>query len=330
MNNTRQNFRSLITSLTTLGVLALGGFIGPVNAALIGVQPVFPNIVYDNQGTTSFTAGNMEFNVDADPLTIKFTAASADNFILAPDSVTIRILVDAGCGVAGGNMSGFDLEVTGKVFDQTGTVVLDGVLLTGDIVDMGEMTATTSTSAFDFRFTNASGLLVSHPDWPTGQDIGVVLTSENSTFADDCTVSFNGGAKGNIGPIDPQAPMGTPTGTQGYWKNHLSAWPLDPITVGGVTRSAADANNLMKRPPKGDKTWSMYRQLTAAVLNVANGSDPSCIQDTIDDANQWLIDNPLGSGVKSSDPAWQDSGDALHETLDAYNNGNLCAPHRDS
>jgi hypothetical protein len=207
--------------------------------------------------------------------------------------------------------------------------IKSGILLTGTIVDMGEQVVTATTSAFDFRFTNAGGLLVSDGDWPTGQDIGVVLTSENSNFADDCTVSFVGGAKGTIGPIDPMPPTGVGTGTQGYWKNHLEVWPLDPITVGGVTRSAAEAQNLMLKPPKGDKTWNMYRQLTAAVLNVANGTDASCISDTIAIADQWLIDNPLGSGVKAGSTAWKDSGDALHETLDAYNNGELCAPSRD-
>lgn len=315
--------------LHALGALTLSVFIGSANAALLGVQPTYPNIFYDNTGITNYNNGTQEFNVDADPLTLKFTAIDPDNVIVNPRSVTIRIMVDAGCGVSGVNPSGFDLEVIGDVYDAGFNLIKTGVLLTGDIVDMGEMTATTTTSVFDFRFTNAGGLLVTDGDWPMGQDIGVVLTSENSNFADDCVVSFNGGAKGNIGPIDPEAPAGTPTGTQGYWKNHLSAWPIDPVTVGGVTRSAADANNLMRRPPKGDKTWSMYRQLTAAVLNLANGSDPTCIQDTIDQANQWLIDNPLGSGVKSNSSAWQDMGDGLHETLDAYNNGNLCAPHRD-
>jgi len=319
-------FRSLSVALVALGL-----FSNAALADLLGVVPGYPLFTYNNQGVIAFDSGSMALNVDATPLDLTLNLGDTPAFVADPRSVTIRIEVNGACNVSGGNLVGNDLEVVGDVYDgDTFALLYSGILLTGTISDMGETAATETTSIFDFRFSNAGGLLVSEGAWPAGQEIGLLLTSENSDFADDCTVSFSGGAKGSIGPIDPlQPPIMEPTATQGYWKNHLSAWPIDPITVGGVTRSAAEANNLLRRPPKGDKTWSMYRQLTAAVLNLANGSDPSCIQAEVDAANQWLIDNPLGSGVKAGSSAWKDSGDALHETLDAYNNGELCAPHRD-
>jgi hypothetical protein len=36
---------------------------------------------------------------------------------------------------------------------------------------------------------------------------------------------------------------------------------------------------------------------------------------------------PVGSGVSGGSAAWA-LGEPLHQTLDAYNNGLLCAPHR--
>jgi len=316
----------------TLATLCWAG-IGIVNVAtaqLLGVVPGFPLIGYDNLGTLVFNSTDGHLDVDATPLEVTFTAGGDPAFIVDPRSVTIRVQINGACGPAGGNMLGADLEVVGDVLDPiTFAVIKSGVLLTGTFVNMGESVGTATTALFDFRFTNPGGLLVIDGDWPAGEDVGVLLTSENSNFAGDCTVAFSGGAKGSIGPIPPAPPVGIGTGTQGYWKNHLEVWPLDPITVGGVTRSAADGQNLMLRPPKGDKTWNMYRQLTAAKLNVANGTDSSCISSVIADADQWLIDYPLGSGVSAGSTAWKDSGDALHETLDAYNNGELCAPSRD-
>jgi hypothetical protein len=37
---------------------------------------------------------------------------------------------------------------------------------------------------------------------------------------------------------------------------------------------------------------------------------------------------PAGSGVRASSDAWK-IGEPLHRQMDNYNNGMLCAPHRD-
>lgn len=302
-------------------------------ADLLGIVPGFPQISYDNTGTLVFDAATMRLDVDADPLGLRLLATDTDPFfIVDPRSLTIHLRVDGACSVAGGNSSGGpDLEIVGDVLDPfTFEVVKSGTLLTGSVVDIGEAQATATTSAYDFRFANAGGLLVTDGSWPSGRDIGIVMTSANSNFVGDCTLNFRGGAQGVVGPIDPVTPPDTsqPVATQGYWKNHLEAWPVPTLTVGGVSRTAEVARNLMLRPPKGDKTWSLYGQLTAAMLNLAGGSNPECIATAVSEANLWLATYPLGSGVSASSPAWQDAGDALHEMLDAYNNGVLCAPHR--
>jgi uncharacterized repeat protein (TIGR01451 family) len=125
----------------------------------------------------------------------------------------------------------------------------------------------------------------------------------------------------------PSKPKYVGARTQGYWKNHPQAWPVDEITIGGVLYTKDQAIEIMGTPDKGDKTYSMFRQLVAAMLNVMSGTDPTCITDTIDAANLWMAEyGPPGSGVRGNSQAWRE-GRPLKDRLDAYNNGLLCAFH---
>jgi len=116
------------------------------------------------------------------------------------------------------------------------------------------------------------------------------------------------------------------TGTLGYWKNHPEAWKVATITIGGVTYTRDQAIYVMQRISK-DRTTQMFAQLVAAELNVGIGNDSSCISSTIAWADAWLTANPLGSNVSGSSAAWA-AASPYHDQLDAYNNGQLCAPHR--
>ena len=119
------------------------------------------------------------------------------------------------------------------------------------------------------------------------------------------------------------------TGTPGYWKNHPEAWPVSSITIGGVSYTKAKAINWLNTADRGDKTVTMFRHLLSAKLNVLNGTDSSCIASTISAADAWMqTHGPVGSGVAASSAAWQ-QGSSLATKLDNYNNGLLCAPHRD-
>jgi hypothetical protein len=63
-------------------------------------------------------------------------------------------------------------------------------------------------------------------------------------------------------------------------------------------------------------------------LNVANGEDPSCIQQTIADADALIGDlvvPPVGDGCLSPRDV-----NALKDTLEDYNEGHLCAPSCDN
>ncbi len=123
--------------------------------------------------------------------------------------------------------------------------------------------------------------------------------------------------------------MGCPgTGTPGYWQNHPDAWPVQEITIGGVTYTKAEAIAIIAAPVAKDKVYTMFPALVSAKLNVMIGNDPSCIQQTIDCADQWMATYG-GHPVKANSQAWQ-QGEPLYCQLDAYNNGLLCAPSRES
>lgn len=130
----------------------------------------------------------------------------------------------------------------------------------------------------------------------------------------------------NIGIDRIQYAFNDGTGTQGYWKNH--DWPVDSIEIGGTTYTRDEAIAIMQHAATNDKTYSMFEQLVAAKLNIYIGNEDSCISATIAAADAWLTANPVGSGVKASSAAWKTGGASLHGTLDAYNNGLLCAEPR--
>jgi SdrD B-like protein len=121
------------------------------------------------------------------------------------------------------------------------------------------------------------------------------------------------------------------TGTPGYWKNHPEAWPVPGVTIGGIYYLKADAITWLGKVGK-DKTTTMFSSLVSAKLNVIIGNDSSCVASTIAAADLWMTKptigyGPVGSNVAASSYAWS-VGEPLHQQMDAYNNGLLCAPHR--
>jgi hypothetical protein len=173
----------------------------------------------------------------------------------------------------------------------------------------------------------------------TGDTFEIQIFGSNGDFYSakgTVTAACNSDIVISVGPCEGPGPEPEPepepenpgTGTPGYWKNHPKAWPSTTITVGGVTYTREQAIKLMGNAGGGDVSYTMFRALVAAMLNVAIGNDSSCVADAIDEANEWLADNRLGSGVKARSGAWKKGGEELKDTLDAYNNGQLCAPHR--
>jgi hypothetical protein len=150
-----------------------------------------------------------------------------------------------------------------------------------------------------------------------GNVIGTVTLISNQVFNSTTDFGFF---------VTPVAQPGT--GTPGYWKNHPEAWPSGTITIGGVLYTKAAAIAWLDLVGK-DKTTTMFSSLVSAKLNVLAGNDSSCVSSTITDADAWMHTyGPVGSGVHAASLAWK-LGEPMHRLMDNYNNGMLCAPHRD-
>ncbi len=125
-------------------------------------------------------------------------------------------------------------------------------------------------------------------------------------------------------------PTATPSGcvfSQGYWKNHPDAWPVTDLQLGNVTYTQDQLLSIMHEPVRGNGLVSLAHHFIATKLNVANGADPSCIQQRIADADAMIGDlvvPPVGDGHLAPRDV-----EALKDTLEDYNEGDLCAPSCD-
>jgi hypothetical protein len=63
--------------------------------------------------------------------------------------------------------------------------------------------------------------------------------------------------------------------TWGYWKNHVSVWPVTSLKLGSQTYTQTELINLFGLPVAGDASINLAHQLIAAKLNVAHGTDPT-------------------------------------------------------
>jgi len=107
--------------------------------------------------------------------------------------------------------------------------------------------------------------------------------------------------------------------SQGYWKNHPNAWPVQSLTLGTVSYTKTQLLSILNKPANGNGLIILAHQLIAAKLNVANGGDATPIAGHLANADAMiggLVVPPVGTG--SLTPS---SVDATNKALDAYNNG---------
>jgi hypothetical protein len=112
--------------------------------------------------------------------------------------------------------------------------------------------------------------------------------------------------------------------SQGYWKNHPDQWPVTQLLLGNNVYDQEQLLSILHQPVRGNGLVLLAHQLIAAKLNIANGADGSCIEQTLADADALIGDllvPPVGTGyLRPRDVS------ALSDTLDNYNEGALCAP----
>jgi len=184
-------------------IVSIAGAASASFAALLGVLPGFPLLTYDSDGLTTYAGGL--FNVTASPIAIRFSPTTPPRTVTPTpmggfEVLTVNVLLDASGNLIGGVPTD-DLLIRGEVdADGNGSIDYAGTLLTGEVLQFGHQDTLTPTDFFDFRFVPTGGSLLS---FYTGKHIGVVVTSENSNFEGDFGLNFGGGAKGNVGPIDP-------------------------------------------------------------------------------------------------------------------------------
>ena len=115
------------------------------------------------------------------------------------------------------------------------------------------------------------------------------------------------------------------TYTQGYWKNHSDVWPLQSLTLGAVSYNQSQLLQILNRPAQGNGLLILAHQLIAAKLSIANGADPTAVQQDVINADNMvggLIVPPIGNGYLSPSQTSE-----LTETLTEYNEGTIGPGH---
>jgi hypothetical protein len=214
--------------------------------------------------------------------------------------------------------------------DITGTTVNEGTIVHDKALVSGSGAIPTGTVDFQ-RFTNNSC-----SGSPANVQSGVALNSASSpanaesntfsTVAGDLSylVHYNGDNEYAAGDAICEvltvqaAPQGC-TLTQGFWKNHASAWPVSSLTLGTVSYTKTQLITILKTPVKGNGLISMSHQLIAAKLNIASGASDAAIASTIAAADALIgskVVPPIGT-----DKIAPSVTSSLNDALDNFNSG---------
>jgi hypothetical protein len=176
---------------------------------------------------------------------------------------------------------------------------------------------------------------VSDEDLPNDAHVVVVNCEDEDGNGENCE-GENGEEQSPVlydlrrGASCSPTPTPTPSGcvfSQGYWKNHPQAWPVTELQLGNTTYTQDQLLSILHEPVRGNGILILAHQEIAAKLNIANGADGSCIQQTLADADALIGDlviPPIGDGYLRPRDVSPTAG-----ILGDYNEGNLCAPSCD-
>lgn len=117
----------------------------------------------------------------------------------------------------------------------------------------------------------------------------------------------------------PLPPSDQCTFTQGYWKNHPNAWPVNSLMLGSVNYNQTQLLAILNQPVRGNGLVSLAHQLIAVKLNIANGADPSAVNSAVAAADALIGGQsvpPVGTGYLAPNAT-----SSLNSALDGYNNG---------
>ncbi|HTQ80697.1 MAG TPA: hypothetical protein VMM92_11920, partial [Thermoanaerobaculia bacterium] len=132
---------------------------------------------------------------------------------------------------------------------------------------------------------------------------------------------FNCGGQRSVG-------SGTGAGSNLFWRTTPpSNWPTSPIALGSGSFTRTQSLKLLLPASQVDKSYTLAMELLSAQLNAKAGAPTSCVYSTMTSAQTWLALHAIGSKVGINSSAWT-QGLALTQSLDNYNQGNLCATQR--
>ena len=190
-----------------------------------------------------------------------------------------------------------------------------------------------------FRLNGTTGGGTPTPT-PTSSPTASPTATPTATASPSTTPTATPSATGSPTATPTATPSGTPTATatptgtpgvcvrgQGYWKNHPDQWPVTELQLGNVTYDQQQLLDILHQPVRGNGLVSLAHHLIAAKLNIAAGADPSCIEETIAEADALIGDlvvPPVGDGYLAPRDV-----EAIKDILEDYNEGRLCAPSCD-
>lgn len=249
----------------------------------------------------------------------------------APAAAQTSCPTSAGVGIAG--FVWFDANANG--LQDGGEAGIEGAVVS---LNDGSISATDADGIYIFEPVPGSYTVA--VQIPPGTQVTAANVGSDDTVDSDGVADGFGSSVAPVEVVEAACDVNTDfgftmptvtapgTGTPGYWKNHPQAWPVEVLSIGGRTYTKAQIIGWMDGGGK-DKTLTMMSSLASAMLNVLIGNDDSCVATTITDANAWMATyGPAGSKVAAASFAWR-VGEPLHRQMDNYNNGMLCAPHRD-
>ncbi|HSE64836.1 MAG TPA: hypothetical protein VLG15_14605 [Thermoanaerobaculia bacterium] len=254
------------------------------------------------------------------------------------------------CAGASGTPGGFSIEWTTAAAFRAGP---DAVLGTGDDNSwpVGDGAAICTAS---FRGQAQFSRREIPPNQCVTVEIGQLLDDSGATTSCsgslECSSAyvFRSTARATTAhagaPLSPEIRCGTLfcqeavsgcTVTAAYWRDHGPVptrangfeWGVPSLTLGSVVYTGLDLQAILETPADGNGLIALAHQLIAAKLNLANGTDPAAIADTVAAADQLigsLVVPPGGSGYLSLEKTW-----GLTQLLTGYNEGAVGPGHCD-
>lgn len=128
-----------------------------------------------------------------------------------------------------------------------------------------------------------------------------------------------------LGAVSMYGQQTCPPMTQGFWKNHQGSWnDGGGMMLGTVNYTNTQLETILQTPVRGDASVALAHQLIAAYLNIDAGTDPTPIQNTLNDANYQLSlsSQAIPQGISPSSTVGQ-AMEADESVLDDFNSGDI-------